>query len=343
MSEQSSRPTTADATARDGLLVGVDGGNSKTEALVARPDGTVIGASRVTGCADIYQATTPEAAVDLVTRAMHDALVRASAAEAPVDVAAFSMAGADWPEDIAFLTDMLEKRRVARRVVVVNDGIGALWAGLPEGVGVVVAMGTGAATGARGPDGRTWHSSFWQGPNGARDLSEKALEAAYRAELGIDPPTTLTERLPTALGLPHVEAVLHAMTGRGQSRPPVDSLAAVVLDEAEAGDTGAARVATEHGRALGDYAVAAARRVSIDLEMPFTLVVTGGVFRHPGRVLREALVGRVRELAPRVVVGPSGHQPVVGALRLAFQHAALSLPNVEQRLEESLASVEGST
>ena len=74
-------------------------------------------------------------------------------------------------------------RGYGQRIVIVNDAMGALRAGSPDGTGVVVACGTGAAVGARHPDGRIWHSSFWQEVQGADELSLSALRAVYRAEL----------------------------------------------------------------------------------------------------------------------------------------------------------------
>jgi N-acetylglucosamine kinase-like BadF-type ATPase len=317
-----------------GLLVGVDGGNSKTQVLVAKRDGTIIGSAHVHGCADIYQAASPDAALELVSRAVDDALANADANRDDVSAAAFSMAGADWPEDMEFLTAELRSRGHRGSITVVNDAIGALWAGLPAGPGVVVACGTGAATGARGPLGE-WHSSFWQGPQGANDLAQQALHAAYRSSLGIEPPTSLVERLPVALEMRDLDAVLHARTARGVQRPRIDRLAAVVLDEAARGDVVARRIVRAHGRELAEYALAAARKVGIELQEPFAVVLTGGVFRHEGRELRNAVVSRVRRSAPNVIVGKRAHPPVVGALRLAFRDAGIHEPVVHAQIERT--------
>ena len=64
------------------LVLGVDGGNTKTVALVAQADGTVVGAGRA-GCADIYGAVSPEAAIDAVAGAAQSALEAAAARPAP--------------------------------------------------------------------------------------------------------------------------------------------------------------------------------------------------------------------------------------------------------------------
>src|SRR5436190_232184 len=89
----------------------------------------------------------------------------------------------------------------------VNTKTIALRAGSPEGLGVAVACGTGAAIGARAANGRIWHGSFWQFHHGSRQLGFKTLEALCRAELGIDPPTRLTAHVLEILEQPSVEAV----------------------------------------------------------------------------------------------------------------------------------------
>jgi N-acetylglucosamine kinase-like BadF-type ATPase len=54
-------------------VLGVDGGNTKTIALIARHDGTIVGAGRG-GRGDIYGAGGPEAALAEADRAVWTAL-----------------------------------------------------------------------------------------------------------------------------------------------------------------------------------------------------------------------------------------------------------------------------
>ncbi len=302
-----------------GYTLGVDGGATKTIALVADHQGAVVGAGRAGG-SNIY-GPRPALALAAVDRAATAALDAAGVGPSDLDSGVFSMCGADWPEDIDFIRAEMARRRLGRTVVVVNDAIGGLRAGSPDGSGVVVVCGTAAAVGARAPDGRVWHTGFWQEPGGSADLGRKTLRAAYRAELGIDPPTALTPHILACFGLPTLEAVLHAFTTR-LSTPPttVADLSRVVLDEAERGDATARRIVRRHGEALGDYALAAARRVGIEA-LPFTLVLAGGVLRHPSRLLADALVTRVRASSPGARAVNSRFEPAVGALLLALEVA----------------------
>jgi N-acetylglucosamine kinase-like BadF-type ATPase len=301
------------------VLAGVDGGNSKTIALVARPDGTIVGTGRVDRNGDPHKVGI-ERAVGVHREALESALAAAGASPHDVLAAALSLAGADWPEDIEALAAAHRAWLPSSRVV--NDAIGALRTAVPSGPGVVVVCGTGTATGARGPDGRTWHSSFWQEPQGGHELGVRALQAVYRADLGIDPPTALTSAILEATGEPSVEALLHHATARGMSdrRDPA-VLAPVLLDTAAAADPAALAIVTAHGASLGRTAVAAARRVGIPLEHPFPLALTGGVMGHPSPLLPDAIAAAVRAAAPRVVVTRPDLEPAVGALLLAFDAA----------------------
>jgi N-acetylglucosamine kinase-like BadF-type ATPase len=321
------------------LLLGVDGGNTKTIALVARPDGTVVGSGRSLGTADIH-ATTPELALAAVERAVSAALQAASITRVrgramEVATSAFSIAGADWPEDIELLASLLAERWPAP--VVVNDAIGALRAVIPVGPGVVVVCGTGTATGARGPDGQAWHTSFWQEPQGARELGEKTIRAIARADLGIDRPTALTGLVLNLLEAADVETVLHRRTRRGPARwaePAI--LAPLLLDAAESGDPTAVAMVTAHGAALGTYALAAARRVNATAG-PLGVALTGGVFRHPGRLLRDTTFAAVRAGAPMAHEVVPSLEPVAGALLLAFDAAGIEVAGaVEDRLRRTL-------
>jgi N-acetylglucosamine kinase-like BadF-type ATPase len=319
-------------------VLGLDAGNTKTVALLAALDGTILGSGRG-GCGDFYGAGSPEAAMTQLDGAIAGAL---SQAGDDLDLSAlaascFSMAGADWPEDFALIRCELEARGLRRGLSIYNDAIGALRAGTPDGFGVSVACGSGTATGARSPDGRLWHNSFWQAPQGAHELGQMALDAVYRAEMGIDPPTRLAARVLDYFHLDTVEEVLHRLTAR--VRPPDPDLglvARILLDEAATGDPAAHRICRQHGAALGDYALAAARRVGLQ-DGEFTLVMAGGVLRHPSPVLKSALVERVRAGAPGVRPVVSRFEPVVGAVLLALEAAGVTPDEpVLERLAASL-------
>src|SRR2546421_2550691 len=313
-------------------VLGVDGGNTKTIALVASLDGTILGAGRG-GCGDIYNAPagtrwpdSASAAVANIEYAVTSALEEAGIGASDLITGVFNMAGADWPEDFAYLQAALEERGFGRTIAVQNDAMGVLHAGSSDDTGVSVVCGTGAATGARAPDGRYWHSSVWQDQvQGSSMMAQKALDAVYLAELGIEHPTSLSARFLDFFNLETVEEMLHLFTGRvHQHTHRIDHLTPLLLDEAQAGDEITTRIVLWHGNMLGKYALAAARKVGIE-GTAFTLVLAGGVFRHPSQLLPDAIIDCVRTTSPLVRPTRCRFEPIVGVLFTALDAARLAI------------------
>ena len=314
-------------------ILGVDGGNTKTIAIVADLDGTILGTGRG-GCGDIYNASiegtnlpdSASAAIANIEYAVETALKAAQVKAADLVTAVFNMAGADWPEDFALLETAMKSRGYGRILTVQNDAMGVLHAGVADNIGVSVICGTGGATGARGPDGRIWHSSMWQDQvQGSFDMSRKAFDAVIRSELGIEPPTKLKQCFLDYFGLESVEEMLHLFTGRIQ-RPAkrIDGLTRFLLDEAEAGDVVARQIVQEHGRSLGDYAVVASRFVGLE-GTPFSLVLAGGVLRHPSTLLADTIIKRVQLSSPEVLPKRSRFEPIIGVLFSALEATGITI------------------
>lgn len=315
-------------------VLAVDGGNTKTLALVAALDGTILGIGR-SGCSDIYNtfslASYGQEALDLalanLEQAVNDVLRTAQVEARELLVGVFNLAGADWPEDFALLRSAMQERGFGQTIIVQNDAFGVLHTGQTGATGVSLLCGTGAAVGARGPDGRSWHASYWLDTGGSIDLGHKALELVYRSELGLEPPTTLTRRVLDLFQVATVEDVLHRITGRETRKyymRQIDRLTPALLDEAEAGDQLARRLVREHGNALGLYANVAAQRVGLTGAV-FPLILAGGVLRHPSSLLVDAIVERVRVVSPAIQPMRAPFEPVVGVLFSALEAAGVQI------------------
>jgi N-acetylglucosamine kinase-like BadF-type ATPase len=316
------------------LLLGVDGGNTKTIALVARRDGTIVGAGRA-GCSDIYSDGGEELALREIEAATARALEAAGATTADVEAAGFSLAGADWSEDYDLLREELARRLPGLgRFEIVNDALGALRAGTKDGIGLAVVCGTGGCIGARAPDGTAWHSSWWGLDMGGGTIGRAALRAVYAAERGMGPATSLTPQALELFGAATVEELLHSFTRRG-GRPFSDHalLAPAVLREAATGDEIAREIVSEQGRRLGQVARAGAQVVGLE-GRPFPLVLLGGVFRGDGaELLRVEIASRV----PDGVPAATRFEPAAGALLTAFDLVGVEAD--EARLLETFPGV----
>ena len=131
----------------DVTAIAVDGGNSKTEALLVRSDGTVAASARGAGFRP--QIDGVDAAMTVLA-----GVVGALDVSRPVELMSAYLAGADLPEEEAVLHDRISAARWARRITVGNDTIALLRSGAPERWGVAVVCGAGINAVGVAPDGR---------------------------------------------------------------------------------------------------------------------------------------------------------------------------------------------
>jgi N-acetylglucosamine kinase-like BadF-type ATPase len=301
-------------------VLAVDGGNTKTLAVVASAGDGVLGTGRA-GCGDIYGASSPDAALEEIAAATGAALAAAGVTAGSLAAATFGLAGADWPEDFVLLERELPARLgLSDSPLVVNDALGALRSGAPDWQGVAVVAGTFNAVGARRAGGGVFHIGFWPDGAGGRDLARDALRAVYRAELELGPETALVERALGLYGAADGIALLHEFTRRGGlQRADQDRLAPVVLDVADEGDAVARAIVAGKGRLLGEQARVCLSRVGLPVAGA-RVVLTGRVLEHPSPLLADAVMAELPGAEPVRQSAP----PVLGALLLAFDRAGVA-------------------
>jgi N-acetylglucosamine kinase-like BadF-type ATPase len=149
---------------------------------------------------------------------------------------------------------------------------------------------------------------------GGEPIGEAALNAVYRADLGLGPATTLTARVCEEFGVDSADQLLYLLNHRGA--PPSrlgPRLTPIALDEADGGDEVARLIALEQGRLIGAAAKLSAERVGRGVD-DSPLVLGGGVLRHPARLLVQAIA----DAAGATRVARTAFEPAVGALSLAF-------------------------
>src|SRR2546421_3969438 len=116
-------------------VLAVDGGNTKTIALVATLDGTILGAGRG-GCSDIYNAhagtdwpDSATAAVANIEYAVVSALQAANVKAPDLVASVFNMAGAGWAEEFFFFYNSIEAFGFLRNIFILDESLGVLHAG----------------------------------------------------------------------------------------------------------------------------------------------------------------------------------------------------------------------
>jgi N-acetylglucosamine kinase-like BadF-type ATPase len=301
------------------LVIGVDGGATKTDALVMGTDGSTLGSGRASG--SNWEGVGLGGAVDAITRAVDAALEQAGRTRSEAAVSVFALAGVDWPADERRFAHALALLGLGGLQIVTNDAFAALRAGTSGQAGCVSSAGTGAVAAGRneaGETARTMAEGFGE-LGGAGDIVERAIWACARMREASGPATALADALCSALAVRDLDSLFEGIKRDGLTVGA--ELAPLVLDVAAQGDDVAGRLLEEQGRSLADEVLGVARRLGM-LEMAFELVIAGSVHLAGSAPLDHAFNARVAEDAPRAQILPLRERPVIGAARLALEQLA---------------------
>lgn len=304
------------------FVVGVDGGSTKTIALVADDRGRILGAGR--GGNSNWTGPDVEQPMRVVAAVVQQALDQAGLSGDDVAVGVFGLAGADWPEDHERRRVVLKCAHVARRVIVKNDTFVGLRAGTRRLYGLVISAGTGCNAAAIAPDGREWHFGYYEDYGGARSVAREAVRAVLRAEDGRGQPSALTGVVLDRLGYPSPEALLRAIVAHAVPGENMLSLCPPVFEVADSGDTVAAGIIVKQGLALAEYATALIRRFGMQ-QLEFDVVLSGSVFKGQGPLLVDTVTRAIHRVAPRARIVRVQFEPAVGGVLLAYDALGITV------------------
>jgi N-acetylglucosamine kinase-like BadF-type ATPase len=297
------------------FVVGVDGGTTKTIALVADDRGHILGAGR--GGNSNWTGPNVEEPMRVVADTVQVALGQAGLSGDQVSIGVFGLAGADWPEDYARRQIVLARSSIAQRVIVKNDALVGWRAGTRQHYGVVIAAGTGSNTAVITPDGREWCYGYYVRYGGAADVAREAIDAVLREEDGRGALTSLTGIVLDALCYPTAEHLLRAICAQAVDRDRVRSLCPLVFEAADAGDEVATEIIVKQGLALAEYATAVIRRYGMQ-QLAFDVVLCGSLFKGRGPLLIDTIVQAVHRVAPHANIVHAQLEPALGAVLLAY-------------------------
>jgi N-acetylglucosamine kinase-like BadF-type ATPase len=298
-------------------ILAVDGGNSKTDVALVAADGRLLAALR--GPTTSHQAVGMAAGMERLV-----GLVEGAAASAGLDraarplarVAVHSIAGADYPADVRRLEAALGRTRLSERDVVVNDTIGALWAGSSTESGIALICGEGINGAALAPNGK--HVRFdavgeisgdW---GGGHSVGMAGLGAAVRAADGRGPATSLRQLVPAHFGLSRISTVTRALYDGRIAVRRTSGLSPVVFAAAGDGDAVARSIVDRLADELAVMAIALARRTGMTRK-PVEIVLAGGVFRATDPLFYARLDSAVRAVVPGARFVRLDVPPVAGA------------------------------
>lgn len=273
--------------------LGVDGGGSKTLAVIVNERGEELGRG-LAGSAN-YNAVGLEAAVRHISTAVEQA-THAAGCQFPLHKAWFGLAGIDRAADHQILLPHL--RELAEVVHLTNDAE-LLLAGLENALGVVLISGTGSIALGRDATGQRARSGGWGhilGDEGSGYvIAQQALQAVVRASDGRGPHTALSERVLHTWNLQNTDELIGEVYNE-PDKAKIASLSSCVMLTARAGDPVAAAILQQAAKelALAVHAVCQALEFP-DQEVP--LALGGGLLINEADFCTQ-VIQHIRHLQP---------------------------------------------
>lgn len=300
------------------LVLGVDGGGTKTRAVIADSRQRIIGEG-VAGPSNPLRIGIGNAAA-AVKEAVDKACAAAGVERADIVSAEVGLAGVRRGDLRSRMREALTGLGI-RSLEVVTDADIALFGATEGAAGLVVIAGTGSI--CCGTNGRGTHlcSGGWgplAGDEGSGSwIARRALQAVAQAEDGRGPKTQLTQAALAYFNAATVDELMLTIYTPSMTNERIAGLCKSVIEAAQ--DERVAReIVQAAGRELGAAAVAVIRNLRMGREK-FQVAYVGGVFAA-GDLVLDPLREEIARVAPAAFVAPPHLSPAVAAARMAREH-----------------------
>ncbi|WP_344059000.1 N-acetylglucosamine kinase [Microbacterium pumilum] len=302
------------------VIVAVDGGGMKTDAVALTMGGRVIARRRGPGSSPHFEGLARS--VEIV-----DELVRDVTGDAAVRHVDLYLSGLDLPIEIERYRAAVAALPWARGGLVIdNDLFALLRAGTDEPDAVAIVCGSGInAVGVRG-DGAVVRfpslgplSGDWGGGSG---LGPEALWHAARDVDGRGERTSLTSAICAELGVGAIAELIEQLHFGERDQADLYALAPVIFAEASAGDAVARRLVDRQA----DEIIAFVRAIVHRLELAshaFPIVLGGSILQGGHAMLDERIAAGISSVAPHARIVRPDAPPILGAAIAAALHAGV--------------------
>ena len=306
------------------IVVGVDGGGSKTRVIVADELGNQL--SEVVGPGSAVRPGGAEHSADVIAMALADALAACEMTHVVPKVLCVGVAGAAREPERQAIWQALAGRDIAEEVVIHPDYSIALDDAFGDGPGILLISGTGSAAFGRSPAGTTARCGGW-GPvcgdegSGAW-IGRRALSVVTASADGREPETALVGAVLTAA---QVNEPQELIAWAAVATPALfASLAPVVSSVADAGDLRANAILSLAVEELVLHVRTLARSLFGDERAATPVAFTGGMLTR-GTTLRKRLEQRLRSAVPGAQLQAGEVNPARGAMRGALRYLGESV------------------
>ncbi|MEK3889203.1 N-acetylglucosamine kinase [Bacillus sp. FSL K6-3431] len=307
------------------ILMGVDGGGSKTYSVITDEHGYQLGKGISSGAN--YQTIGIDKAIKNIKDSIESALMSASLKYDDIDYVQYGLAGADREKDLLIINEGLRTINF-QNWGLVCDTMEGLRIGSPDYTGVVLVCGTGTNAAGRNKLGQMVQigglGNLYGDGAGGSSMAEETFRAAIRSWELRERPTILTKTVPSYFGFENVPDMFNTFLDDEVYNVP-NELTIVLHQAAYEGDEVAIRILEETGKELGLAASSVIHKLG-NLEEPTPIVLTGSVLQKgQSKHLLESLRSTVESVHEHIKLVIPKMEPVYGSLLLAMDHLGITV------------------
>jgi N-acetylglucosamine kinase-like BadF-type ATPase len=301
-------------------VVGVDGGGTKTHAVILDSNFTVLGEGLAGPSNPLRVGITNAAAA--VREAIERACEAAKVRRTDLVVAEIGLAGASRNELRARMREALYSTGIGE-IIVVGDADIALYGATEGKAGLIVIAGTGSICCGINGRGKKICAGGW-GPvagdeGGGAWLARRALRAIAHAADGRGSDTSLTNAACAYFHVSDSNDLSTAIYAPSMTNERLAGFGKLVIEAAKARDRVACGILAEAGTELGVMASAVIRNLKLERDV-FQVAYVGGVFTAAGELVLSSMREQVKAIAPQAFLAPPRFAPAIAAARMAREH-----------------------
>jgi N-acetylglucosamine kinase-like BadF-type ATPase len=301
------------------LVLGVDGGGTKTHAIITDARNNVLGEGTA-GPSNPLRVGIGNAAT-AVREAIDKACAAARIQRADIVAAEIGLAGVRRGDLRLRLREALMGLGI-HSLEVVTDADIALFGATEGEPGLVIIAGTGSICCGLNAQGKHICAGGWgplAGDEGSGSwIARRALQSMARAADGRGPETVLGDAACSYFNVATADDLLIAVYAPGMTNDRIAGFGKRVIEAAQGGDEVAKEIVTDAGRELGLAAGAVIRKLRLGRER-FQAAYVGGVFTA-GELIFKSLREEIAHHAPQAYLAPPRLPPAVAAARMAREH-----------------------
>ena len=248
-----------------GHVLGVDGGNTKTDFLLFTLEGKLVDVMRTGTCSHEAEDMGYDNAYALLAKHIDCFLARNHISVTSIKSAAFGLAGIDLPHQYEAMHSRIKQMGI-KNFVVANDSILGIKAISSNGTGLCSVNGTGTVTSGIDSEGKIVQiggiGEMCDDKAGGTYIATKAVQAVYNQLFRCGQKTSITEAMFTLLGCKTEEEFVLTIANDEQMSLYVSKINILLQQQATKRDAVAEHILKEVGIFLGKSAAGCVKRLT---------------------------------------------------------------------------------